>query len=162
MPGCGPGSGPWNTGPVKSRVRMLAGLFLLLAAGCGSTTTISRTTPLPPAGAPTASAPRAAPPVRTPLTPTATSTTPTVSCGSVAQGAASEIAASGIPCSTAQATAAAWVTATSSGGQATQGTVSVSAAGTQFSCSSMVVGGQRTVTCDSPGIQSAVTFKARG
>jgi hypothetical protein len=146
-----------------SRLPMLTGLpaslavVAALAAGCGSSTTVTKTASVPTPTTPPATNLNTA----TALTPntSTTGTQPTASCGSVSGGFAFQITGSGVSCATAQAVANAYVNSIQGNGQSAQGAVTVSAANTQFSCTSTFQGQTGTVTCNAPGNQGVVVFK---
>jgi hypothetical protein len=93
------------------------------------------------------------------LTPSTTGTTQAASCGSVSGGFAYQITGTGVSCSTSQTVANAYVHSIQGNGQSGQGTVTVSAANTQFSCTSTFQGQTGSVTCNAPGNQGVVQFK---
>jgi len=146
---------------MSSLVRKLAGLPVMavlaaLVAGCGSSTTITKTASVPAPTTPLATTSTAQ---LTPSASTTGTTQATANCGSVSGGFAYQITGSSVSCSTAQAVANAYVHSIQGNGQNGQGTVTVSAANTQFSCTSTFQGQTGTVSCDAPGNQGVVQFK---
>lgn len=141
---------------------MLAGLpasalLLVVVAACGSSGPVTKTVSVPAVTTPPATTINTATSSLTPNTSTI-GTTATASCGSVAGGFAYQITGTGVSCSTAQAVANAYVHSIQGSSQNGQGAVTVSAANTQFSCTS-AQGQTATVSCDAPGNQGVVQFK---
>jgi hypothetical protein len=79
----------------------------------------------------------------------------------VAGGHAYQITVTKLSCSTAQTVADAWVHATRGGGQNPNGTVTVGAGSSQFICSAVFQGRFGSVSCQSPGSQGVISFRAR-
>jgi len=130
-------------------VRKLLPLALLLA-GCGSTTTLTKTA--------STAGPTVPSQALTPSTSgTSTNQTP-ASCGSAAQGTASQISGTGVSCATAQQVATTYVKTIQGGSPAP---TIISVGGTQFTCSSLSQSQGSTVSCDAPGNPGAVVFKPR-